>query len=64
MTGEELTKVTEAVKAKDSAMAVTRVYKEADGSYAVIGTKDGAKTFYHVSADLQTFTQKSRTAGK
>jgi hypothetical protein len=28
----------------------------ADGSYDVLGTKDGANVFYDVSADLTTFT--------
>ncbi|WP_344613962.1 hypothetical protein [Dactylosporangium salmoneum] len=56
VTGDELAKVTAAVKAKDSAVTVTKVYKGSDGSYRVLGTKDGAKVFYKVSADLKTFT--------
>ncbi|MGI5240055.1 hypothetical protein [Dactylosporangium sp. CA-139066] len=56
VTGEELAKVTAAMKTKDSAVTVTKVRKDSDGSYHVLGTKDGTKVFYHVSADLKTFT--------
>jgi hypothetical protein len=61
VTGDELAKVTAAMKAKDAAVTVTSVQKDPDGSYDVSGTKAGAKVVYDVSADLQTFTQ--RTAG-
>ncbi len=54
VTGDEATKVTEAVKAKDSAVTVTAVRKDAQGAYRVSGTKDGAKVVVTVSADLQT----------
>ena len=56
VTGAELTKVTAAVKAKDSAVAVTSVQKDADGSYDVNGTKAGAQVRFDVSADLKTIT--------
>ncbi|WP_432994723.1 hypothetical protein [Dactylosporangium sp. CA-233914] len=59
VTGDELAKVTAAMKAKDSSVTVTRVRKHSDGTYAVLGTKDGAKVFYKVSADLTTFTQNT-----
>src|SRR5215218_6749163 len=36
VTGDELAKVTAAVKAKDSAVTVTRVQKDPDGSYDVL----------------------------
>jgi hypothetical protein len=40
------------------------VRKDADGSYDVLGTKDGANVFYEVSADLNTITQHTdRPAG-
>ncbi len=52
MTGDEATKVSAAVTAKDSAVTVTVVRKDADGSYDVVGTKDGTRVFYEVSADL------------
>ncbi|MEV6932033.1 hypothetical protein AB0M46_47140 [Dactylosporangium sp. NPDC051485] len=56
VTGDELAKVTAAMKAKDSAVTVVRVHKDPDGSYHVLGTKDGDKIVYDVSADLKTFT--------
>jgi hypothetical protein len=56
VTGAELAKVTAAMKAKDSAVTVTAVRKDPDGSYDVLGTKAGAPVFYDVSADLTTFT--------
>jgi hypothetical protein len=61
VTGDELTKVTDAVKANDSAVTVTSVQKDPDGSYDVYGTKAGAQVAYDVSADLKTFT--GRTGG-
>ena len=59
ITGDEATKVTAAVTAKDSAVTVSQVRKDPDGSYDVVGTKDGAKVFYEVSADLATVTARS-----
>ncbi len=59
VTGDEATKVSAAVTAKDSAVTVTEVRKDADGSYDVLGTKAGAKVFYEVSADLGTVTARS-----
>ena len=57
--GDELAKVTDAVKAKDSAVTVTEVWKDADGSYDVIGTKDSARVHVEVSSDLQTVEVKA-----
>ena len=62
VTGDELAKVTAAVKAKDSAVTVTTVQKDPDGSYDVEGTKAGAPVRFDVSADLKTIT--ARTGGK
>ncbi|MGV8849267.1 MAG: hypothetical protein ACOH16_06955 [Propionibacteriaceae bacterium] len=59
VTGDEAAKVSAAVTAKDSAVTVTEVRKDADGSYDVLGTKAGAKVFYEVSADLSTVTTRS-----
>nr|BFE60045.1 hypothetical protein GCM10020063_045710 [Dactylosporangium thailandense] len=59
VTGDELAKVTAAMRAKDSSVSVTKVFKDSDGSYDVLGTKDGAKVFYEVTADLKTFTQRT-----
>jgi hypothetical protein len=64
VTGDELAKVTAAMKAKDSAVTVTSVRKDPDGSYDVHGTKAGAKVMYDVSADLATFTQSTGRGGK
>ena len=54
VTGAEATKVTAAVTAKDSTVKVERVMKDPDGSYDVIGTKDGARVMVEVSVDLKT----------
>jgi hypothetical protein len=54
VTGDEATKVSAAVTAKDSSVTVTSVRKDPDGSYDVLGTKDGANVMYDVSADLAT----------
>jgi len=56
VTGDELAKVTAAVKAEDSAVTVTTVQKDPDGSYDVAGTKAGAPVRFEVSADLKTIT--------
>lgn len=63
VTGDELTKVTDAVKAKDSALTVERVMKDADGSYDVMATKDGQRVHVDVSADLATITQSQPGEG-
>jgi hypothetical protein len=62
VTGNELAKVTAAMKAKDASVTVTSVRKDPDGSYDVLGTKAGADVFYDVSADLKTFTQHTNTS--
>jgi hypothetical protein len=61
VTGTELQKVTAAVKAKDSGVTVQRVQKDPDGSYDVIGTKDGNPVMLEVSQDLTTI--ETRTGG-
>ena len=63
VTGDEATKVTDAVKAKDSAFSPLVVHKAPDGGYGVMGTKDGQRTSYHVSADLATITQGGGPGG-
>lgn len=63
VTGEEATKVGDAVKAKDAAVTVTKIKKDPDGSYDVDGTKDGQKIRYEVSADLATITQRTGRGG-
>lgn len=59
VTGDEATKIGAAVTAKDAAVTVEKVLKAEDGSYRVIGTKDGAKVMFQVSADLATVTQQT-----
>jgi hypothetical protein len=54
--GDEAAKVTAAVTAKDSAITVTSVRKDPDGSYDALGTKAGANVMVDVSADLTTVT--------
>ena len=63
VTGDEATRVGDAVKAKDSAVTVESVRKDPDGSYDVMGTKDGARVMYDVSADLATVTQAQGKGG-
>ena len=62
VTGDEATKVSAAVTAKDSAVTVSDVQKDPDGSYDVNGTKAGAEVHFDVSADLATITE--RTGGR
>ena len=63
VTGAELTKVTDAVKAKDSAVTVSSVRKDPDGSYDVFGTKAGAMVMLEVSKDLKTITTNTHGPG-
>ena len=44
VTGSEADKVVAAVKAKDSAVTITAVRKDPDGSYDALGTKAGARS--------------------
>ncbi|MGB7963670.1 MAG: hypothetical protein WCF12_12030 [Propionicimonas sp.] len=62
VTGAEADKVSAAVTAKDSAVTVTSVRKDPDGSYDALGTKAGASVRFDVSADLATITQTTRPA--
>ncbi len=64
VTGAEATKVGEAVQAKDSAVTVESVRKDPDGSYDVLGTKDGQPVFFDVSADLSEVTQNAGGPGR
>ena len=65
VTGAELTRVSAAVKAKDAAVTVTGVRKDADGSYDVFGTKAGAPVRVEVSKDLKSVTvEAGHGAGK
>ena len=63
VTGAELSKVTAAVKAHDSAITVTGVRQDPDGSYDVFGTKAGAPVALDVSKDLKTFTERTGGPG-
>ncbi|HTJ34275.1 MAG TPA: hypothetical protein VL738_13685 [Dactylosporangium sp.] len=63
VTGEELAKVSAAVKAKDSAVTVDKAWKGPDGAYHVLGTKNDAKVFFNVSADLKTVSQGTGKPG-
>ena len=56
VTGADADKAKAAVLAKDSGVTVTSVRQDSDGSFDVIGTKDGAKVKYDVSADFSTVT--------
>jgi hypothetical protein len=63
VTGDEAAKVTAAVKAKDSAVTVSSVRKDPDGSYDVLGTTSGNPVMYDVSADLLTITESAGRGG-
>lgn len=63
VTGDELAKVTAAVKAKDSTITVSDVQKDPDGSYDVHGTKAGANVMLEVSSDLKTITENAGGPG-
>ena len=63
VTGDEAAKVTAAVTAKDSAVTVTEVRKDPDGTYDVLGTKAGAPVMFDVSADLATVTEAAGKGG-
>ena len=52
VTGDEATKVTKAVTTTDSAVTVQSVRKDPDGSYDVMGTKNGERVMVEVSAYL------------
>ena len=63
VTGTALSNVKAAVKAKDSAVTVTEVRKDPDGSYDVFGTKAGSPVMLEVSKDLKTITTGPRGGG-
>jgi len=63
VTGSALTSVKDAVKAKDSAVTVTSVRKDPDGSYDVFGTKSGSPVMLEVSKDLKTITVNTHGPG-
>ena len=63
VTGEEATKVSAAVTAKDSTVTVESVRKDPDGSDDVLGTKAGARVMFDVSADLATVTENAGGPG-
>jgi hypothetical protein len=63
VTGSELSKVTAAVKAKDSAITVQHVRRDPDGSYDVLGTLAGKPVMLEVSKDLATVTEHTGGPG-
>lgn len=62
VTGDEATKVSDAVKAKDSSFTVDKVFKHDDGSYMVAGTSGSDRVMYKVSSDLGTVEKLERPA--
>ena len=60
VTGDEATKVSKAVTDKDSTVTVSSVRKDPDGSYDVLGTRNGTQVMFDVSADLTTITEHTR----
>jgi hypothetical protein len=63
VTGEELSKVTDAVEAEDPEVTVQTVQKDPDGSYDVFGTRAGAPVMLEVSKDLKTVTENAHGRG-
>lgn len=63
-TADETAKVTAAVKAKDSAVTVTKVEKDEDGSFDAHGTKDGKQVHVDVSADYATVDIRTGGPGR
>ncbi|WP_270888135.1 hypothetical protein [Pedococcus sp. 5OH_020] len=63
VTGSRLGTVAAAVKAKDSAVTVTSVRTDPDGSYDVFGTRAGAQVMLEVSKDLATVTSATGRPG-
>ena len=63
-TADQTAKVKAAVKAKDSAVTVNEVRKDADGSFDARGTKAGAPIHLEVSADYKTVTEGSGRPGR
>ncbi|WP_271395755.1 hypothetical protein [Neomicrococcus lactis] len=62
VTGDDATQVSDAVKAKDSAVTVEKIFKNEDGSYMVAGTKDDERVMFKVSSDLGTVEELERPA--
>lgn len=57
VTGDEATKVGQAVKAKDADATVKDVMKDPSGNYHVHATSSGKNVEYRVSKDLKTVTK-------
>ena len=58
VTGDEATKVKDAVVGKNAGVTIAEVRKDPDGTYDALGTKaDGTKVMYDVSTDLATITE-------
>ncbi|MDO5626988.1 MAG: hypothetical protein Q4G43_01585 [Mobilicoccus sp.] len=67
VTGEEATRVTDAVAAQEADITVETVRKDPDGSYDVIGTRAGERVMVEVSADLSSIevrTAPERRGGR
>lgn len=60
---EETAQVKEAVKAKDAAITITTVEKDADGSFDARGTKAGQNVMVEVSADYKTVDVRTGMGG-
>jgi hypothetical protein len=59
VTGSELRKVTQAVKAKKPSLAVSHVRRDPDGSYDVFGTTSGTPVRLEVSKDLKAISTRT-----
>lgn len=63
VTGADLAAVTDAVEAHDASITVEHVRQDPDGSYDVLGTRDGEPVALDVSEDLTTFTERGGPGG-
>lgn len=64
VTGDELDDVAGAVASHDDTVEVESVRKDPDGSYDVLGTRDGEPVVLEVSADLATVTEREDGPGR
>lgn len=63
VTGDEATKVKDAVAAQNSSVTVDHVLKQTDGSYLALTMQNNQPVIYQVSSDLATVTEQAAPTG-
>lgn len=63
VTGDEATKVKDAVAAQHSSVTVDHVLKQTDGSYLALTMQNNQPVIYQVSSDLATVTEQAAPSG-